>query len=71
MEYIIKSKRQVDDTLFTTVEYNFDETKVLLEVAHFQPQSKEEIITGIENRGLSEERKFIATQKISELINKI
>lgn len=71
MNYTIKSKRQVDDNLFTTVEYNFDETKVLVEVAHFQPQSEEEIITGIENRGLSEERKFTATQKISELINKI
>lgn len=71
MNYTIKSKRQVDDTLFTTVEYNFEETKVLVEVAHFQPQSEEEIITGIKNRGLSEEMKFLATQKISELINKI
>lgn len=71
MNYIIKSKRQVEDTLFTVVEYDFNGTKVEVEVAHFQPQSADDITLGITNRGASEERKLQATQKVFELLGEI
>jgi len=68
MEYKIISKRQDSDTLLTTVEYNFNGTKIIIEVPHFQPQSVKEVIVGIENRGASEERKLNAAKIISEII---
>ena len=68
MTYKIISKRQDSDTLFTTVEYNFDGVILTIDVPHFQPQSVKEVITGIENRGVSEERKLNAVKLITETI---
>ena len=68
MTYKIISKRQDSDTLLTTVEYDFNGTKITIEVPHFQPQSVKEVIVGIENRGASEERKLNAAKIISEII---
>jgi hypothetical protein len=44
----------------TLVEYFFPEynTKITVEVHHFNPQSEEEIELGIDNRGITEERKL-------------
>ena len=68
MTYKIISKRQDSDTLLTTVEYNFDGVILTIEVPHFQPASKKDVIMGIENRGASEERKLNAAKIISEII---
>ena len=68
MTYKIVSKRQDSDTLLTTVEYDFNGTKITIDVPHFQPQSVKEVIVGIENRGASEERKLNAAKIISEII---
>ena len=68
MTYKIISKRQDSDTLLTTVEYNFDGVILTIDVPHFQPQSVKEVITGIENRGVSEERKLNAVKLITETI---
>lgn len=46
-------------TVTTKVEYDFgDLGKYIIDVAHFNPQSEEDIITGIENRAVSEQRKL-------------
>lgn len=57
MSYKILSTR-TEETVFTTVEYDFDGEIVIVEVAHFMPQSENDIITGIENREVTEKVKL-------------
>ena len=72
MTYTILRTEQKEDTLFTDIEYTFDSGEVIIvSVAHFQPQSKEEVIIGIENRGISEEQKLNASKKISEIVKEL
>jgi len=71
MEYKIISKRQDSDTLLTTVEYNFDGVVLTIEIPHFQPQAVKEVITGIVNRGASEERKLHAAKIIENIISEL
>jgi hypothetical protein len=59
MSYTILSTR-TEQTVFTTVEYNFDGQLVVVEVAHFMPESEESIITGIENRAVSEQKRLLS-----------
>jgi hypothetical protein len=59
MAYTILSRR-TEQTVFTTVEYNFDGQVVVVEVAHFMPESEESIITGIENRAVSEQNRLLS-----------
>lgn len=68
MTYKIISTRQVDETLFTTVEYNFDGTIVTIEVAHFMPQSNVEVVQNIINRAATEQTRIDATLLISNII---
>ena len=57
---------QGTDTVFdyimvnTLVEYNFPEynTTIQVDVTHFNPQSEDEIEVGINNRGITEQRKL-------------
>ena len=46
--------------VYTRVEYYFPEydKRVIVEINHFNPQSEEEIETGINNMGITEERKL-------------
>ncbi len=71
MTYKIISTRQIDETLFTTVEYNFDGTLVTTEVAHFMPKSEEEITQNIINRAASEVARMEATATVATLIGGI
>ena len=71
MTYRITSTRQVDETLFTTVEYNFDGVIVTTEVAHFMPKSEEEITQNIINRAASEVARMEAAATIAALIEGI
>ena len=71
MTYKIINTRQIETILYTEVEYDFDGTIVLIEVAHFNPQSKEEIETNILNRASSELIKIEISNSISGLINDI
>lgn len=57
MNYKILARRS-EETVFTTVEYDFDGEIVTVEVAHFMPQSEEDITLGIENRAVSEQRRM-------------
>ena len=58
MSYKILSRR-TEQTVFTTVEYDFDGQIVVVEVAHFMPESEESILAGIENRAVSEQNRLI------------
>jgi hypothetical protein len=71
MTYKILSTRQIDETLFTTVEYNFDGTIVTTEVAHFMPKTEEEITQNIINRASSEVARMEATTTIATLVETI
>jgi lactam utilization protein B len=71
MTYKILSTRQVDETLFTTVEYNFDGTIVTTEVAHFMPKTEEEITQNIINRAESEVVRMQASSTIATLVESI
>ena len=45
-------------TVFTTVEYDFGGTIIVVEVPHFMPPDEDYIILGIENRAITEQRKL-------------
>lgn len=67
MTYKILSTRNVDQTLYTLVEYTFENDIIEVEVAHFEPQSKEDIVLGITNRAASELRKLEASKIVAAL----
>ena len=69
MTYTILSTNQIEESLFTTVEYNFDGTIVTVEVAHFMPQNSQVIIDNIVSRSQSELAKINAKNIISNIIN--
>ena len=71
MTYKIISVRQIDETLFTTVEYDFDGTIVTTEVAHFMPKTEEEINQNIINRSESEIVRIEASNTVTALIGSI
>jgi hypothetical protein len=71
MTYRIISTRQVDETLFTTVEYSFDGVIVTIEVAHFMPKSEEEITQNIIKRAASEVARMEAATTVAALIEGI
>lgn len=71
MTYKILSTRQVDETLFTTVEYNFDGSIVTTELAHFMPKTEEEVTQNIINRAEAEVTRIEASSTIATLVGNI
>jgi hypothetical protein len=71
MTYKILSTRQVDETLFTTVEYNFDGSIVTTELAHFMPKTEEEVTQNIINRAEAEVTRIEASSTIATLVENI
>ena len=71
MTYKILSTSQVAETLFTTVEYNFDGNIVTTDVAHFMPKTEEEITQNIINRAESEIARIQASNTIATLVENI
>jgi hypothetical protein len=71
MTYKILSTRQVDEILFTTVEYNFNGTIITTEIGHFMPKTEEEIIQNITNRASAEIGKIEASNTIATLVKNI
>lgn len=69
MTYKILSTRQVEETLITTVEYNFDNEIVVVDVSHFMPNTSQEIVQNIINRSQSELVKLNIKQTIPNIIN--
>ena len=62
MTYKILNTQANEETITTTVEYNFDGVMVTVDIPHFMPQSESDIETGILNRSASELRKLDATE---------
>ena len=71
MTYKILSTRQIENTLFTTVEYNFDNNIVTTEVPHYMPKTVEEITQNIIGRADSELEKLQAAETILILVESI
>lgn len=67
----ILSTRQIDELLYTEVEFNFDGELVLIDIGHSAPRSVEEIEQNIRNRGLMEIFKRTASQTVSNLVDDI
>lgn len=68
MKYTILSTEQKEDTLVTHVVFEFEGEKKELSIQHFRPETKEDVITGIENRIASEQSKLEAIAKV-ELVD--
>lgn len=68
MTYKILSTRQVDITLFTTVEYNFNGVLHIIEIPHFMPESQEDIEQNIINNAASELIRLQTLENIQSLI---
>lgn len=71
MTYKILNTQSNEETITTTVEYNFDGTIVTVDIPHFMPQNESDIETGILNRAASEKRKLDAIELNKTLINNI
>lgn len=71
MTYKIKSTRQVQEVLYTEVEYSFDETILTVEIAHFNPQSTAEITQNILNRAATELSKITMVNQVANLLDSI
>lgn len=68
MSYKIVGTRQLEDTLQTEVEFVIGQDTVQVTISHFQPQAKEEVLAGISNRFLSEQKKLNAEKTIVQII---
>lgn len=71
MTYKILSTRQTDAILYTEVEYTLGETIIVVEVAHFNPKSKEEVETSIINRADSELKNIQIAEQVKQLLPSI
>lgn len=60
ISYKILSVRQDAETVTASVEYTIDGTVVNVDVPIFMPKTKDDIITGVTNRGLTEKAKLDA-----------
>lgn len=69
MTYKILSTRQIDVTLITTVEYDFNGQKVVVDIPHFMPSNEGVIIENIINASSAELIKLEARNNISNIIN--
>ena len=64
----ITATRQVGETLYTEVEYDFDGEKVRVEIPHERPQTQADIDLGIAYRAVTEKKKLDEIKKVSELL---
>ena len=71
MEYRITNTRQDGEMLYTTVEYTIEGQIVEVDIPHFQPTCKGDVITGIENRYESELRKLEAAARIQSILEEL
>jgi|APCry1669189883_1035261.scaffolds.fasta_scaffold09088_2 hypothetical protein len=71
MQYKILSVTQVDDGINTTVEMTLSNTTIVVDVAHFRPQSQEEIAQNITNRMITEQSKIDSAAILANLIPQI
>ena len=68
MTYKIISISQASDSVITTVQYTLNnDVIVTTDVAHFRPQTLEDIDANLKNRALSEQAALDATTSVSIL----
>lgn len=66
--YVILSTRTENEILYTTVKYN---DSFIVDVAHYNPQSPEEIHQNLVNRGLSEISRMQMVERLSIVVDEI
>ena len=71
MKYTITKVRQVEDIIFTEVDYDFNGLIVHVSVPHFQPKTKGDVISGIVNRMVSEQNKLNASNNCTIIASQI
>jgi hypothetical protein len=71
MTYKIISTRQFNETLITTVEFDFNGKLHTVDIPHFMPQSQEEIEQTIINASQSELAKLQAIENIEALVSNL
>ena len=71
MKYMIKTVKASDDILYTEVEYEIDGKPVSTLIPHFQPSTKEAVLTAIENRFFSESTKAAATVTVDAIAKEL
>jgi hypothetical protein len=69
MTYKILSTRQTGEVLYTTIEYNFNETIVTIDMGHSAPKSVQEIEDNIKLRATTELYKLQAAAQLETIIN--
>ena len=72
MPYIIKEKRLEGLNIITKVLFTFTNgMQKEIDVIHFLPSSKNDILNGIENREISEQREIEAPAKLRQIMEEI
>jgi len=71
MTYKIISTRQSNETLITTVEFDFNGKLHTVDIPHFMPQSQEEVEQTIVNASQSELAKLQAIENIETLVSNL
>lgn len=69
--YKITKVEKRDDTIVTYVTFDFDGKSFDSIITHFQPQSLDDIILGINNRAASDGRKVQASEVVDQIIPQI
>lgn len=68
MSYTINSTKTENDTIVTNVTFTFvDQTKITLDVVHFMPKDKDEVLLNVLSREETEQRKYDATTTNDEI----
>jgi len=63
--------RAENDTIITTVEFDFDGEKVVADVLHFQPQTEEEVAANINTYGEYLQKKREASARCAEIADQL
>lgn len=71
MNYNFLKTRQADKILYTEVEYALGKNNIMVEIAQFNPQSKEEVRANILNKADSELKKIPIRQHVKQLLSKM
>lgn len=72
MEYTITKKWQVDETVFTNIQFEYDNQTILVNsVAHFRPTDENDIEIGIVNRINTEINKIEASKNVEIVSNNL
>jgi hypothetical protein len=71
MTYKIISTRQFNETLITSVEFNFDGKLHIVDIPHFMPNSQEDIEQTIINASQSELAKLQAIENIESIVSNL